>query len=174
MALPSEDVCLTCNNELPDDDIMMTCAECDYSYHSGIAESMFKSKTGVSRKNWHCPTCRVAKTKSVQSAKEKREPGFSSILADINKKLSCLVELKDTVSDIEASIKMMSDKYDKLLECTDRHDREITNMEKKLESLEKYETQSQLNQLRQTVHEMEWRNRRLNLEIHGIPKSRRT
>lgn len=171
----SENVCLVCNDELPADDKMMTCVECEYSYHlgacSGIAESTFKSKTDISRKSWRCPTCRIAKTKSGQSVKGKKEPEFSSILVEINKKLSCLVELKDTVSEIEASIKMMSEKYDKLLESTNRHDKEITNMKKKLELLEKNETQSELNQLRQTVNDLEWRDRRLNLEIHGIPQS---
>lgn len=170
------DVCPKCNREVPDIDSGLTCLECGYAYHlspcSGISEATFKAKGSALRKIWRCPTCKVVKSRGdSQGAKEDSELNLAIMLASINGKLDSLMSLKETVSAIEKSIQVMSDKYDEVLKDLAEQKRETKHLKKRVETLEQIDSGGEIERLRQEVNELERRSRKQNLEIHGIPKA---
>uniref|UniRef100_A0A6B0V3R5 Putative crack-1 is transposable element n=1 Tax=Ixodes ricinus TaxID=34613 RepID=A0A6B0V3R5_IXORI len=93
------------------------------------------------------------------------------MLVSMNAKLDTLLNLKETVDAMEQSLQHMSAKYDAVLKQMDEHDGEIKNLKKRVTHLEKSEPTAEIDRLKQKVHDLEWRSRRQNLEIHGIPVS---
>lgn len=178
MAHDTDDVCLTCKEQLLDDDRRMKCSDCEFSYHlgdcSGIAESTYKSKGDSWHKSWRCPTCRLSSQRGGPSAKQKKDfdldPALVMVtLATINKKLDTLLTLKETVDGIEHSIQVLSDKYDAVISHMAEHDKELKELRKRVEKVEKNDAKTEVKELRNQVNELEWRSRRQNLEVHGIP-----
>lgn len=172
-----DDGCLSCQESLPEEGNAMTCCECGYRYHvgncSGVSEATFKTKGEAYRKTWRCSTCRTAKTRGgSQSDKGKKDQpvDVAALLLSINRKLDSLLPLKETVDGIEQSVQAMSEKYDEVLARLTQHDNNMKDLRKRVEKLEQKDPTEEVKQLRQTVHELEWRSRRLNLEIHGIPQ----
>lgn len=170
------DVCPRCNNNCSDGGAL-SCGACDYFYHfgdcSGVAESTFKTKGESWRKAWNCPTCRAVKARGSQSGRSKKESddNVASILVGINEKLEKLMTLKNTVESIEQSVQLMSDQYDELLVHVRHQDKEISQIKKRVDALERREQSGGAHQLMQDVNELEWQSRKLNLEFHGIPVS---
>lgn len=166
--------CLSCNEVLPDDGSVMTCSECDFSYHlgacSGVTEASFK-KNEASRKSWRCQTCKTARLRSGQSAKQKSEvdPDVPTMLVTINKKLDDLLSLKETVNAIERSMQLISDKYDDLLKNVHQQEKNIKELNVRVKKIEETETKIQLDKLTREVNELEWHSRKMNIEVHGIP-----
>lgn len=78
-----------------------------------------------------------------------------------------LLELKTTVQNIEVSVQVMSDKYDAILADTTRHEADIKGIKKKVQALET-KVYSEVDFLKEQLNDLEWRNRKLNLEFHGI------
>lgn len=177
MSKTSENICLSCKELVPEEENVMTCCECDYPYHlgncSGISESTFRSKGEAYHKSWRCPTCRIGKTRGSQIEKPKKEQcgDVANQLLSINTKLDSLLSLRDTVSGIERAIQHMSDMYDGVLERLARQESDMNEVKMKIVKLEKNETSREVSQLKQEIHELEWRSRRLNLEVHGIPQT---
>lgn len=170
--MASSNKCISCNEDLPDDGRVMTCSDCSYAYHvgvcSGISESSYKSKAN---KAWRCPTCRTANQRGLQGSKQKKmlEPDIASLLTEINAKLDSLTPLKETVDSIEQSMQVLSGKYDEILEKLNKQDGEIRNLRQRVDKMEKVNAKAEIKFLKEQVNELEWRGRRQNLEIHGIP-----
>lgn len=169
-------MCPKCNEEVPESDSGLTCADCDYTYHldpcSGITEAAIKTKGSALRKSWRCPTCKIVKSRSgSQSARDGKEPNVAVMFGSINAKLESLMNLKETVDSIEISIQVMSSKYDGLLRKIGEQDKEVKKLQKRVEKLEEAEAEAEIRKLRQEVNELEWRSRQQNLEIHGIAKT---
>lgn len=93
-----------------------------------------------------------------------QEHSIAVILAGINAKLDTLMTLKETVESIEKSQQLISSQYDGIMKQVAQQEEKITDLHKRLERMEKQELQS-------SVHELEWRSRKLNLEIHGIAQT---
>lgn len=171
-----ENVCPKCNEEVPDSDSGLTCLECEYVYRlspcSGITEATFRSKGSALRKSWRCSTCKTVKSRGgSQSVKEDTEPNIALMLAAINAKLDSLMTLKETVSGIEKSMQEMSDKYDEVLKDIGEQKKEMKQLKKRVETLERTNADVEIKQLKQEVNTLEWRSRKQNLEIHEVPKT---
>lgn len=182
MANGTDDICMLCKVIVSDKDRKMVCSECEFPYHlgdcSGIAESTFKSKGDSWHKQWRCQTCRLNRQRSGQIAKQKSDfdldpSAVMMTLAAMNKKLDTLLDLKDTVDGIEHSIQMLSDKYDAVLSHMTEHDKEIKELRKRVETVEKSDAKAEIKELKKQVNELEWRSRRQNLELHNVPMTER-
>ncbi|KAK8772439.1 hypothetical protein V5799_024315 [Amblyomma americanum] len=133
--------CFKCNEPVESDDASVVCTECFYSFHVG---------------------------KSRQTPKEKKseEDGVDAIMfANLVKQVNELSCLKATVADLEASVEMMSSKYDELLARVDKQDQTIESLLKRVEKVEGGQ-QVELRQLKEDT--LEQHSRALNLEIHGV------
>lgn len=190
--------CLCCSEEVEGCEPHMICSECNFIYHvgkcSGTSETQFSSMRETTKKSWRCQTCRVGRSRSGSKDKSKSQNPESSkevqtetdstqvthetktgavpsdiaaILLDIQMKLNSLLELKTTVEKIELSVQVMSDKYDTILADTTRHEADIKGIKKKVQALET-KVYSEVDPLKEQLNDLEWRNRKLNLEFHGI------
>lgn len=170
MAGAQNDTCLACDQALPGDGVFVTCIECNFSYHlgdcSGVQGPTSRSKGDSLRKNWRCPTCLSA---IMRSASKETTPDVPGMLVSINDKLESLLGLKETVDSIDQSIQLMSKDYQELLEEVRKHGREINDLKKRVEGLENTDHTKEMQALKSDLHDLEWRSRRLNLEIHNVP-----
>lgn len=165
--------CSSCHEDLPLDGNVVICCDCDSSYHlgscSGIPKSAFKSKSESQKKNWQCSTCKTVKLGGNFGGRQAHDLDIARILGEIDRKLSCLTALKDTVGNIEKSIQLLSDKYDDVLDRVKEQDREIKSLKQRVAAFEKQEDETA--KLKQAVNDLEWHSRKSNLEIHGVPQS---
>ncbi|KAH7977971.1 hypothetical protein HPB49_004105 [Dermacentor silvarum] len=79
--------------------------------------------------------------------------------------------LPEKVDNIEKSISMMSDKYDEVLNVMSRHDAELKELRKRVEAVESRSDTEEVEVLKRTVNDLEYRSRRQNIVIHGITES---
>lgn len=173
--MAAEATCLACNLALLQNETAITCCECEYVYHLGTCSTItlgdYNSKSENQRKKWCCATCTTAKQRSSQSTKQKKksESDVPAMLVSINEKIDSLLGLKDTVDGIESAIQMLSGKYDEILNHIRRQDSDIKELKSRIDKIETLNTTAEVQQLKRELNEMEWRSRRLNLEIHGVP-----
>lgn len=80
-----------------------------------------------------------------------------------------LTPLSATVAQMEKSVQHMSDKFDEITQRLDTHDKEIQCLKKRADRIDEEQVFENQKTLREAVNDLEWRSRRLNLEIHGIP-----
>lgn len=175
-------ICLTCSTEIDKDESYLKCNECNYVYHlgkcTGIAEAQFNSMRETTKKAWRCQTCRVGRSRgaskkasSSEAADETNEMSHISLaLVDIQEKLATLLSLKSTVENIEQAVQLMSDKYDQILVDSARHETEIKEIKARVEKLEQQDTVG-VQTMQEQLNDLEWRNRKQNLEIHGVAES---
>lgn len=186
MASDNADTCLSCNELLPADGLFASCCECGYNYHlgscSGLSEGAFRSRGKASKKAWKCITCKTVERRGGQST-GKQKCGQDSVLAEelaaINRKLAeilpirekveALMEIKNTINDIESSVQTMSNKYDELLNEMKGQKKDIVHLTKRVEKLELRTTDDEVRKLKQELNELDQYSRRQNMEIHGIP-----
>lgn len=102
---------------------------------------------------------------------KEQERNVPLMLAAINQKLDSLLVLRETVIGIESSIQMMSAQYKELLALVESQDSDLKELKMRMQKIEQTEAGSieEVKTLRNEVNELEWRSRRLNLEIHGVP-----
>lgn len=171
--MPLDSICIVCKEVLSDVEVSITCCECDSFYHlgacSGVTAVAFKSKNASAWKSWQCSTCQRVKQRGGPSGRKGEVVDMPTLLVTINAKLDSLMSLKETVTGIETSMQMLSDKYDKILEHINHQDNETKAVKKRLEALERLKTGEEIEQLKRDLSDMEWRSRRPNLEIYGIP-----
>jgi len=162
--------CSVCKEELPNDGAFTLCsvnACCLHFQCAGITEKSWKSMSNPNKTKWKCPACR--KTDNTEdnpvSAEELRK-----FMTSVTTKLSGLTT---TVSTVEASIKLMSSKYDEVLKTMGRHDKEIKQQSKAIQNLEKEskENNAEVKALQEKINEMEQYSRNRNIEISGIPET---
>lgn len=89
----------------------------------------------------------------------------------MNVRLHTPLDVKETVDGMEKSFQHMSDNYDVTLKRVGEQDEEIKGLKKWVTNLEKTNADAEIDHLKQKVHDLEWRNRRQNLELHEIPVS---
>lgn len=181
------DICVTCNGEIPENSVFVTCSSCENCYHTGncsglSARSLRRKKADGSLYNWKCKIC-------VPSAEQNDSrpvgPGQSDMtglanemagireqlgtLLPIVQKIDSLLELKETVADLKGSVEYMSAKYDEVLAGLSKQESEIADIKKRLARVENTPTEREVSELRRQVNDLEQYGRRQNLEIHGIP-----
>lgn len=93
---------------------------------------------------------------------------LSVVLAEITRKLDMLTNLPQQVEDVKASIQL-SQKYNDILSRQVAQEKELTSLKKKVSKLEENANPSDIQQLKASVNDLEWRSRKLNVEVHGIP-----
>lgn len=170
--------CPVCNEVFAASDRQITCSDCGSGYHTGncagITENTLKTKGESYRKAWRCATCRRSKSQLQLSQKPADEPEVQDIriwLKTINNKLDHLLPLKETVESMEDSIQFMSEKFDDLLKRTEKNERDVLVLKRRVEMIERREGET--DQLSSEVDNLEWRSRRLNLEFHGLQQTAR-
>ncbi|KAH6925268.1 hypothetical protein HPB50_003171 [Hyalomma asiaticum] len=89
-------------------------------------------------------------------------------LADITKRLDALAGLPAQVGEIKDSIQLLSQKYDDILSRQVKQEKDISSLNRRLGKLEVDCTSADIQQLKATVNDLEFRSRRLNIEVHGI------
>ncbi|KAH8028527.1 hypothetical protein HPB51_017653 [Rhipicephalus microplus] len=162
--------CQSCDEPLPCDGRVLKCNECESSYHvgscSGWSETTFKTKGESGRRAWRCAACRSSKAKSGE--KTGMDSELTICLADITRRLDALAGLPAQVGEIKVSIQLLSQKYDDILNCQAKQEKDISSLNRRVGKLEADCTSSDIQQLKATVNDLEFRSRRLNIEVHGI------
>lgn len=77
--------------------------------------------------------------------------------------------LKETVDGIEHSVQMMSEQCDEIRSQLSRQNVDIKDLKARVGKLEESKCDNEVSQLRDETNDLEWRSRRLKLELHGIP-----
>lgn len=173
--MPVSGACPACSEALPTDGRLLKCIECEYAYHlgncSGWSESTFKSKGETGRSTWRCTNCRNMKPKG--AGRQGMEPELAASLADIARRLDALAGLPGQVEQIKASIQLMSDKYDEILNKQVQQDREIGSLRQRVETLEKKPCcdNAQVKELESSLNNLEMHSRKHNIEVHGVPRT---
>lgn len=125
MSAAADVPCFDCGLSVGSDDDCMVCSECLSSYHigtcSGISERTFKAKSGATKKQWRCPTCRGVRAKKVVD-----HPSVF-VIAELTE---IVKNLKDTVAHIEASVQMLFDKYDGVLAAIKEQDKKLSDVKR--------------------------------------------
>ncbi|KAG0412032.1 hypothetical protein HPB47_010828 [Ixodes persulcatus] len=106
------------------------------------------------------------------SGEEQSEIDVRALLASINQRLAGLPELKEKVDSMKRSVQFLSKQFDDLEKTIKVHDTEIKEQKRRVTDLEKKDELSRAvnDQLQKEVNDLEFRSRRLNLEVHGIPE----
>lgn len=165
--------CTKCQVSIPSEECTIKCCECLDLYHlgtcSGISVSSFRTKGDEHRKTWKCEKC-----VDMADAASPIEPSNPVVvlLADISRKLDELLPLKTTVHEIEKSISMMSEKYDSVLAEQARQDSEVKALKCRVAKLETMVAEAELHKVSNTINDLEYQSRKLNIEIHGIPQEK--
>lgn len=181
MSDPESLQCLVCCQQIKSCDSFLECSDCNYVYHlgacSGITKPQFSSMRKKTREAWRCQTCSVGRTRSGSKENPKsatagghdvdKEVEIKDVLLDIQAKLTTLLDLKTTVENIEKSVELMSAKYDEVLATTSRHEQSLKQMNTRIKALESMDHPEILS-MKEQLQELEWRNRKFNLEFHGI------
>ncbi|KAH6936079.1 hypothetical protein HPB50_013091 [Hyalomma asiaticum] len=72
------------------------------------------------------------------------------------------------VGEIKDSIQLLSQKYDDILSRQVKQEKDISSLNRRVGKLEVDCTSADIQQLKATVNDLEFRSRRLNIEVHGI------
>lgn len=127
----SESVCVACTKVCAKADAL-ECSMCCGIYHFGtcsdVVERSLRSKGDSFRKTWKCKACR----NDTQTGKCSPTSDDITLKLDmINAKLEQLMLLPATVTEMERSVQLMSDKFDATMKRLDEHDKEIKSIKKK-------------------------------------------
>lgn len=178
------DECRACEQPLASG-AYLTCTDCESNLHvgtcSGVKEKTYKKKSSAAKKSWKCETCKkTAASMVVPSSSDESEVGIANEIAEINRKLSTLLEMKSkvdalgsiklTVDAIEGSMQEMSKKYDEVIARMKQQDTDMSGLRKRVERLEEKVNEQEVEKLKREVNDLEQYSRRLNLEVHGLPQ----
>lgn len=161
--------CISCQLPVRKEEGSVQCSECSCKYHfgkcAGIAEKSFKTKSESAKTNWRCQTCRNAGARGAHSEAD------TDVLVAINQKLESLPALVAKVSDMEKSLQFMSGKFDEFEQRIIGQDTEIKALRTRVTELEEKDMVNTTvqSELQRQVNDLEFRSRRLNLEVHGVP-----
>lgn len=123
-------------------DMPVRCGECSAFYHfvtcSSLKEKQYRSDSVASRQKWACSTCKTAKSKDAQKHVDVRhETGeIRLLLCSISQKFDVLMPLKETVSNIERPVQMISEQYEELLRRLENHEKENKDIQKRMGAIE--------------------------------------
>ncbi|KAH7933052.1 hypothetical protein HPB49_007584 [Dermacentor silvarum] len=85
--------------------------------------------------------------------------------------MDTLLTLPSKVEGLESSVRLLSDKFDEFHTRLITQEKLTKELTKRVEELENESPSRDLTQIKQEIDNLEYRSRRLNLEIHGIPAS---
>lgn len=169
--MPTKDVCLSHEKGFDTPDLSGKSAKCAAFYHFGtcpsLKEKQYKSKDVAARQKWACPTCKAAKSNECakkDAAVMNETAEIRLLLCNISKKLDGLMPLKETVSNTERAVQMMSENYDELSKRLENQEKETKDIQKQMGALE---VQCKINAIQKKIlqtelNDLEWRNRKLN------------
>lgn len=170
-----ESICDKCDVLIKENDGYLLCCECSGHVHishtfSGVTKEKFRAKDEDFKKSWRCPSSRNAKPSS--GVTKKHDASIAIMFLDISRKLDELLPLKQTVSEIEASVKLLSAKYDDVLVNLAKYDGEIKTLTAKVAKIEASCTGTEVQVIRAAVNDLEYHSRKLNLEVHGTKEEK--
>ena len=141
--------------------------QCEGTFHKNCVNGLAADiKNGINR--IFCNNCEYDEEEDDEI--EVETSNHSSILKDIHKKVSTIPGLKKNMDSIIASLSMLSEKYDILIEEHDKSKKKILTLEKSVSTisnrcnyLEKCNTA-----LEQKINDFEQVSRKHNIEIVGV------
>ncbi|KAH9374524.1 hypothetical protein HPB48_017082 [Haemaphysalis longicornis] len=168
--------CCTCRLEVPDNGLYVTCSEGKFQFHlggcSGVSEHSFTGKRNGTKKHWKCDTCRGATPRgNGATGKQKIDIDVASQLVELNNKLDSLLTLPSKMVDLEASVQVLSEKLDEFQARLASQEKATKKLTKRLQQLEVADSSKELTQLQLDMNDLEYRSRRLNVEIHGVQET---
>lgn len=83
----------------------------------------------------------------------------------------CILPPRETLNSIELAVQVMSERYDELLACLSQQDNDMKNLRRRVEKIERNDSTEKDKQFRESVHKLQWRSRRRNLEIRWKMKT---
>ncbi|XP_077496226.1 uncharacterized protein LOC144114486 [Amblyomma americanum] len=86
-------------------------------------------------------------------------------------KIDSLLAMSSKLESLESSVSLLSDKFDEFQTRLLAQEKSTKDVTKRVERLEKAEWACEIAQLNKDVDSLEWRSRRLNIEIHGLPET---
>lgn len=161
--------------ELDEDGPQLSCCECKFLFHlgvcSGVTEEMFNAKSNQKKAwKWKCGTCKGDNSK-LDTEGQKMEKTIAEHLLSLDRKMDTLLTLPSKVEGLESSMQLLSDKFDEFHTRLITQEKLTKELTKRVEELENESPSRDLTQIKQDIDNLEYRSRRLNLEIHGIPAS---
>lgn len=166
--------CCVCRLPVADSPFV-TCSECSFSLHfgtcAGITEETFTSKRKKHKKTWKCDTCRSGRKPTGTAESPKHDSTLLATVLQIETKLDALLPLSEKMDSFEVQMQFLSDKFDEFQNRLTAQDKTTKQLTKRVERLENTKVDSDVAQLRQDLDDLEWRSRRLNLELHGLAES---
>lgn len=169
------DVCPECEQAITPDTCTIACSECSRLYHlgkcSGLKPASHRAMSEPQIKAWRCVACETAgsSTGAANDAVAERLKAHDRQLAEILRKLDDLLTMKKTVEHIDSFAEVLSKKYDEILMTQKKHSEEIKNLKSSLAKIETQNHSKVLADLQLDIDDLEWRNRKMNLEFHNIP-----
>lgn len=179
MSTGQGDICFSCCKSLSSDDDIVCCVECNYGYHLGDCSGLRTRRPG-----WKCPTCKAKANRShTPGAAITHVPTDTNIgekLNEISQMLHTLLPLKDkvdellamkeTIQNMEVSVQVMSEKYDEVLKQLDGQNKEIKDLKRRIDSMNKlHASVEEMSAVREQLNNLEQYSRRNIVEIHGLP-----
>lgn len=105
-----------------------------------------------------------------RGVKQKNTVGYGSVtaIAALTEKVKNLCE---TGTPIESSMQLLSNKYDTVITDMTNQQKQMADIKRRVERMETSQGNAEINNLKKEMNELEWHNRKLNLELHGIQKT---
>lgn len=168
--------CCACRLEVPENGLYVTCSECKFKFHiggcSGVSADSFTGKRDGTKKHWKCDTCRGPTQKeNGATGKQKIDINVASQLVELNTKLDSLLTLPTKIGELEASVQVLSDKFDEFQARLASQEKVTQELTKRVQKLEGADSTKELTQLQLDVNGLEYHSRRLNVEIHGVQET---
>jgi len=161
-------MCGKCKLELPEDDNYAACRLCNLGYHFETCSMKASSWRGLGRPgqaNWVCPSCRSKERSHSQSLED------DSVADGISAKLDSLMQMKNSIIEIEKSMTYHSAHYEEILKELKDLRKENAGLKEEVNIMKRKQTASDavISDLQDRLNELEQYGRRVNLEIHGVP-----
>lgn len=174
-------LCSKCDEKLPENGNHATCSVCHNGLHLDKCSVKTKSwnSMGVNQATWVCYSCRLKK-KGGSTTTQKESDGESSeddlevsslgVQKSILEKVTCLMDMRDKLTNIEASLSFLASKYDALITEITGLREENKELKKEVETLKNKSSSSerQAEELTCELSELNQYGRRMNLEIQGV------
>lgn len=173
--MSTTDVCTECEKAITPGTCTITCSKCSRSYHlgkcSGLKPASHRAMSEPQIKAWDCVACQTAETSTAAAndSVAERLKAHERQLTEILRKLDEVLTMKKTVDSIEKFAETLSNKYDEILATQKKHSDEIKNLKSSLTKIETQNHGKVLADLQLDIDDLEWRNRKMNLEFHNIP-----
>lgn len=165
--------CCSCRLEPEDGRPLLACSECKFAFHlgacSGVSEEAYKKR---GKKTWKCDKCKTGGQKSGTDAEGVSTDSIvAQQLHSLELKIDALLALPSKLQAMETAMQLLSNKFDEFSERLHAQETATKDLSKRVDKLEKSKVDKDVAVMAQDLDKLEYRSRRMNLEIHGIKET---